>query len=114
MNFYLEIYKFSVEIEVLGWWFFLAFKANLIAKEESDLQTNCESIRASMHIKGRPGLYIGAFYKRHVRINSVDLESTKELDSAIVKIPKNSQIDIAGDFNVPDVNWKKKIISSRW
>lgn len=100
-----QIFRRDRITDTTGGGVFLAFKSNIIAKEEPDLQTNCESIWASIHVKGRSPLYIGAFYRRHFNVTALDQNYVKELDSAISKIPKNSQIILAGDFNVPDINW---------
>ena len=86
---------------------FLALKNNLIAREEPEIQTNCESIWASVHIKGVPTLYFGAFYRRHFGTTALDQQYLCELESAISKLPKNCQIILAGDFNLPDVDWTK-------
>ncbi len=98
---------FRNDRETSGGGVFLAFKSNLIAKEEIDLQTNCESIWASMHIKGRPALYVGAFYRKHFGNTTLDQNYIKELDTALSKIPPNCQVLLAGDFNLPDVMWEK-------
>ena len=71
------------------------------------LEIKCEIIWASVHIKGNPTLYFGAFYRAHSGTSSLDNQCLSELDQSISRLPKNCQIMLAGDFNLPDVDWTK-------
>ncbi|XP_038074867.1 uncharacterized protein LOC119742770 [Patiria miniata] len=102
-----QIFRNDRQTDTSGGGVFLAIKSNLMAKEEPDLNTNCESVWASIHIKGNPTLYLGAFYRRHFGSTATNQVYLKELDAAISKLTNNCQIILAGDFNLPDVDWVK-------
>ena len=88
----------------------LATKSNLIAKEEprrTTGQNKCELTWVSVHVKGNPALYIGAFYRPHIGLTTQDQQYLAELDRSIADLPKNCQIVLGGDFNLPDIDWAK-------
>ena len=60
-----QIFRRDRSTDTTGGGVFLAIKYSLIAQEEPNIQTDCESIWASMHVKGKPAIYIGAFYRKH-------------------------------------------------
>ena len=102
-----QIFHNDRQTDTSGGGVFLAIKSNLIAREELEYKTNCESVWASIHIKGNPALFFGAFYRRHFGSTAHNQDYLKELDVAISKLPVNCQIMLAGDFNLPDVDWVK-------
>ena len=102
-----QIFRKDKVTDTTGGCVFLAIITDLIAREEPDLHSDCESIWASIHVKGNPALYVGSFYRKHVNKTDADKSYISELESAISKIPNNSQILLAGDFNIPDVDWDK-------
>ena len=85
---------------------FLAIRSNLIAREEPDLSANCESIWASIHMKGSQPVYFGAFYRPDGGCKEVDLATINQLEQIIQKIPSKSHIWLSGDFNLPDMDWE--------
>ena len=85
---------------------FLAIRSDLIAREEPDLSANCESIWASIHMKGSQAVYFGAFYRPDAGCKKTDLDYVYQLDQIMQKIPKTSHVWLAGDFNIPDVDWE--------
>lgn len=80
---------------------FIAVKNSLIATVEINLQTNCELIWISIHVKGLSPVYIGAFY----RPQSTNRDFVNELDLSLSRIPPNASIWLLGDFNLPDIDW---------
>ena len=88
----------------------LAINSNLVSREELHLETNGEMICASVSIKSYPTLYLGAFYRPHHGISLLDKQCLNELDLSISRIPNNCHIILAGDFNLPDVDWSKKFV----
>ena len=83
----------------------LAIHSSLVAREELHLETNGEMIWASVYIKSCPTLYLGAFYRPHHGISLLDKQCLNELDLSISRLPNNCHITLAGDFNLPDVDW---------
>lgn len=81
---------------------FIAVKNKYVVSEAKELDTDCEIIWISIHIKGVKPVYIGAFY----RSQTTDLNYISELDSSLSKIPRSATIWLLGDFNIPDVDWK--------
>ena len=87
----------------------LAINSDLVEREELHLETNGEMIWASVSIKSYPTLYLGAFYRPHHGISL--LLCLNELDLSISRLPNNCHIILAGDFNLPDVDWSKKFVN---
>ena len=81
---------------------FIAIKNILIASEEKDLDSNCETLWVSIHVKGRKPMYVGAFY----RPETTNTDYLRELDKSLVNIPKSASIWLLGDFNLPDIDWE--------
>ena len=88
----------------------LAINSNLVSREELHLETNGEMIWASVSIKSYPTLYLGAFYRPHHGISLLDKQCLNELHLSISILPNNCHIILAGDFNLPDVDWSKKFV----
>ena len=87
---------------------FLAIKNTLIASEEKNLETETESIWASIHVKGISPVFIGAFY----RPQSTNEDYIRQLDIALNKIPRQASIWLLGDFNLPHVDWENSTFIS--
>ena len=86
----------------------LAIRDNLIAKDEPDLYSEtCESVWASIHMKGSQAAFFGVFYRPESGNKKTNQQCILELDEILHKIPKSSHIWLAGDFNLPDINWEK-------
>ena len=88
----------------------LANHINLVAREELHLETNGEMILASVYIESYTTFYLGAFCRPHHGISLLDKECLNELDLSISTLLNNCHIILAGDFNLPDVDWSKKFI----
>ena len=88
----------------------LAIHSNLVTREEPHLETNGEMIWASVYIKSCPTLYLRAFHRPHHGISLSDKQCLNELDLSISRLPNNCHIILAGDFNLPDVDWSKKFV----
>ena len=66
---------------------------------------------ASVSIKSYPTLYLGAFHRPHHGISLLDKQCLNELYLSISRLPDNCHIILAGDFNLPDVDWSKKFVN---
>jgi len=77
----------------------------LIGTHRIDLDTKCEIVWCTIKIQGSRDITIGAFYRSHSVGKSP--EYMEELRNSLNKIKRNSnsQIWLAGDFNLPGVNW---------
>ena len=89
----------------------LAIHSNQVAREDLNLETNSEMILASVNIKSYPTLYLGALNRPHHDISLLDKQCLNELDLSIFRLPNNCHITLAGDFNLPDVDWSKKFVN---
>ena len=68
-------------------------------------------IWASVCIKSYPTLYLGAFNRPHHGISLLNRQCLNELDLSISRLPNNCHIILAGDLNLPDVDWSKKFVN---
>ena len=89
----------------------LANHSNLVARDELHLETNCEMIWASVYLMSCPTLYLGASNRPHHGISLLDKQCLNEIDLSISRLKNNCHIILAGDFNLPDVDWSKKFVS---
>ena len=89
----------------------LAIHSNLVERKEVHLETNGEMIWAGVYIKSYHTLFLGAFYRPHHGISLLDKQCLNELDLSISRLPNNCHIILAGDFNLPDVDWSKKFVN---
>ena len=92
----------------------LAIHSNLVAREELQLETNCEMIWASVYFKSYSTLHLGAFCRPHHGISLLDKQCLNELDLSISRPPNNCHIILAGDFNLKDVDWSKKFVNPQY
>ena len=83
----------------------IAIKNYLIGTHRKELDTNCEIIWVTIKIQGSKDITIGAFYRSPQSGNTNDYMN--ELRESINKIKRsdNEQIWLAGDFNLPDIDW---------
>ena len=76
--------------------------------EQVDVQSECETVWASIDMRYSRKLYVGAFY----RPPDKGAEPLDELDNVIGNIQSkcknnsNATIILGGDFNAPDINWE--------
>ena len=80
---------------------FIAIQNNLVAKAEPSLESDCEVVWASIHIKTCKPIYVGAFY----RSQSTDTSYMEHLRESLDKLPNHAYVWLMGDFNLPDVHW---------
>jgi len=85
---------------------FIAVKNDLIAERVPELETECEILWCRISMAGRKILYVGGFYRNSER----DMESTEKLRESLERLSGNNPLILAGDFNYPDWDWKRKII----
>ena len=52
-----------------------------------------------------------SFHRPHHGISLLDKQCLNELDLSVSKLPNNCHIILAGDFNLPDVEWSKKSVN---
>jgi len=82
---------------------FIAVSDKLIASLQTQLDTDCEIIWVKIEISGSKSSYIGAYY----RPNENDLKSLENLNLSLENLKKtNSNIYLAGDFNLPGIDWE--------
>ncbi|KAK3870887.1 hypothetical protein Pcinc_023913 [Petrolisthes cinctipes] len=79
----------------------IATKPGLVATPATELNADSEIIWTKIQIQGCRTLIIGSFY----RPPNSNLEYLQTLDDCLSKIDPSKNIWLAGDFNLPDINW---------
>ena len=85
---------------------FIAYRDDLSISQISNFGRNSESLLAKLRSSGRPDLYLCVMY----RPPDSDLEPLIELESDLASVfqsNKQPNIIMAGDFNLPSVNWSQ-------
>ena len=85
---------------------FVAFKKDLIATRQPELETGCEIIWCTLQISGKKTLHIEAYYRPHEN----DEEAFLELERSLSLVNVNHHILLAGDFNLPGWDWKEHTV----
>ena len=106
-----QVFRLDRQTCTTGGGVLLAIHSDLISREELHLETNGEMIWANVYIKSYPTLYLGAFYRPYHGISLLDKQCLNELNLSISRLPNNCHIILAGDFNLPNVDWSKKFIN---
>ena len=93
---------------------FQAVRKDIIITERADLNTDCEIIWTQCQLAGRKSrcVLFGSYY----RPNASDTKSLEQLEVSLLKIGDNihkNNVIIAGDFNVPDIDWQNPVDSNR-
>ncbi len=85
----------------------IATRNDLIATHRIDLDTDCEIVWVTISIHGSKDVTIGAFY-RSQKFGSAPayMDALRESLSKINSTSNNQQIWLAGDFNMPDIDWE--------
>ena len=81
---------------------FIAVSDKYIVSHQPQLETECELLWIKLETTGNKSTYIGAFYRPHEN----DVNSLENLNSSLNRLKNtNSNIYIAGDFNLPGIDW---------
>ncbi|XP_072028441.1 uncharacterized protein [Amphiura filiformis] len=89
----------------------IAVKNDLIATHRIDLDSNCEVVWISISVQGMKQIIVGAFYRSHQFGNTT--EYLDQLRDSLSKIKRSnrSHIWLAGDFNLPGVDWDSQSVT---
>ena len=79
---------------------FIGVSDNIISSRVQDYETDCEIIWVKLETSHR-NLFIAAYY----RPNATDQPSLDKLSESLARLPTNSNIWLAGDMNLPGINW---------
>lgn len=81
---------------------FIAISNSYTATEMPELGTDCELVWCRLQARGQKDLFIAAYY----RPPSNDSISLDQLEASISRVANTgSHILLAGDFNLPHINW---------
>ena len=82
---------------------FVAISDRYIASHQPQLETDCEILWVKLETAGAKQTYIGAFYRPHENDNP----SLENLNLSLDRLKNtNSNIYLAGDFNLPGIDWE--------
>ena len=79
----------------------IATKPGLVVTPADELSADAEIIWIKAQIQGCRTLYIGSFY----RPPNSNIDYLQSLDESLSKIDPSKNIWLAGDFNLPDIDW---------
>ena len=88
----------------------IAYKQNLIMSKIEVSEKTCGLVLAKLQVLGRPDLYVGSFY-RHTNSDPASIRALSEDLLAIMGKERPNNFVLAGDFNLPSVNWETSDIS---
>ncbi|KAJ8042793.1 RNA-directed DNA polymerase from mobile element jockey [Holothuria leucospilota] len=88
----------------------IATKNDLLATYRPDLDSDCEVVWVSLEIQGAKQILIGSFYRSHKYGNSTDYLDQLRASLRSASKNKNGQIYLAGDFNLPDIDWSSRSV----
>ena len=83
----------------------VAIRNDLVGTHRIDLDTDCEIVWVTVKIQGSKDVTVGAFYRSQIFGATASYMNELRESLSRIKLTKNSQIWLAGDFNFPDVNW---------
>ena len=87
-----QIFRHDRPSDTTGGGVLIALRSDLVAMVEDLHPTHSsEMLWTSLHVKGRPMLYIGAFYRKHHGSVTLDQKQLADLEAAVSKLPTNSQ-----------------------
>ena len=95
------IYRIDIETGQRGGGVFIAINKDLVSTRYQFAETQCEIVWAKIEIKSCKPLLIGSYYRPHAS----DAESLAQLDESLTRLPKNFYIWLAGDMNLPGIEW---------
>ncbi len=79
----------------------IAIRNDILSSEQKELTTECEIIWRNIQISGHKDIYVGSYYRPHYK----DMKSLLELRNSLSLIAPNANKILAGDFNLPYINW---------
>ena len=85
----------------------IAHKANLIMSKIDLPDNTCELVLARLKLVGKPDIIVGSFY-RHCNSHTNSLRSLQNNLRNLFQKEHLPNIIIAGDFNLPGINWGLK------
>ena len=86
---------------------FAAVSEEFLSERQEELEMDCEMLWIKISVVGSKDLYVCSYY----RPNAGDRESLEYLNNSLNKISsKNCHIWLAGDFNLPGLNWSRNEI----
>ncbi len=92
---------------------FVAYKQDYIVTQPPGYGTGCELVVTKFETANNPAVYLAAYY----RPTDCDLGKLKALSDDLEKLRGDGSrcpnLILAGDFNVPDVNWEDHTIASK-
>ena len=88
---------------------FISVRDGYTTSEINQGSSNCEIAWTELQSQNEKSIILGSFY----RPPNTGLEALQELGKSLENLPKNSEdkiIILAGDFNLPHINWKNNTI----
>ena len=90
----------------------IAFRDDIVAEPLTNLNSNCEIVWTKVHFTRNKSIYFASYY----RPPNDHLQSLEALHESLTKLYRTQKIPpnvvIAGDFNLPDINWSKQQITN--
>jgi hypothetical protein len=80
----------------------IAVRNDLLATPEPQYNTKWEIKWAKLTIGGSREVYLGSYYHPHYN----DIDGLVGLEESMNKLPKDAIKILAGDFNLPDIDWQ--------
>eukprot|EP00112_Aurelia_sp_Birch-Aquarium-sp1_P001313 Seg11385.1 transcript_id=Seg11385.1/GoldUCD/mRNA.D3Y31 product="hypothetical protein" protein_id=Seg11385.1/GoldUCD/D3Y31 len=88
---------------------FIAVRNDVMCTKRPEFDSNCEIVWAQLRLPGDKALFIAAHYRHHPITAGLAEYQLDELRSSLNKVFKNQNfppnIVIAGDSNLPDIEW---------
>ena len=83
---------------------FIAYRDNMIVTEVKGVGNNCEFVMLKVQVWKSKPIYVGSFYRQPNRDPATLLSLHSDLEKVFGRgIPK---LILAGDFNLPSINWQ--------
>ncbi|MBA1446886.1 MAG: endonuclease/exonuclease/phosphatase family protein [Gammaproteobacteria bacterium] len=86
----------------------IAFRDDIVAEPLANLNSSCEIVWTKIHFTRNKSIYFASYY----RPPSDHLQSLEALHESLTKLYRSQKtspnVVIAGDFNLPDINWGKQ------
>ena len=90
----------------------IAFRDDIVAEPLTNLNSNCEIVWTKVHFTRNKSIYFASYY----RPPNDHLQSLEALHESLTKLYRTQKtppnVVIAGDCNLPDINWSKQQITN--